>query len=120
MSRRNTGFSDETKAIIFDRADGRCEYCGETFSDMQYHHRRPRGMGGTRRADTNTAAAGLYLCGEHHRVVESHRAWALSHGFLVRQSETPSDAPILRRGVLVLLRDNGDIIPFRNELRSVR
>lgn len=118
--RRLTGFSAEVKAIIFDRADGRCEICGAAFSDMQYHHRRPRGMGGTRRADTNTASAGLYLCGQDHRTVEAYRMQALDNGWLVKQSQFPTDVPVLRRGVFVLLRDNGDIIPHTQPLRSVQ
>lgn len=111
MARRNTGFSDEVRAMIFERADGRCEICAESFSDMQYHHRRPRGMGGTRRADTNTASAGLYLCGEDHRIVEAYRVQAFDRGWLVRQSESPSEIPVERRGVSVVLRDDGSILP---------
>jgi 5-methylcytosine-specific restriction enzyme A len=111
MSRKQTGFSPDTKAAIFERADGRCEICAEWFSDMQYHHRRPRGMGGTRREDSNTASAGLYLCAEDHRIVEAYRVKAFDNGWLVRQSQTPTDIPVLRRGVWVELRDSGAIIP---------
>lgn len=111
MGRRSTGFSAEMRALIIERAEDRCEICGEHFSDMQLHHRRPRGMGGTRRPDTNSPAAGLWLCGEHHRHVESCRSLSYDNGWLVRQSQTPSDIPILRRGVWVTFRDSGAIIP---------
>ncbi len=45
MSRRDTGFPDEVKALVLMRSDGRCEACGERTGDLQYHHRRARGMG---------------------------------------------------------------------------
>jgi 5-methylcytosine-specific restriction protein A len=120
MTRRDTGFSPDTKALIEDRAGSRCELCGEYSSDCVAHHRRCRGMGSTRRPETNRAANGLWVCGMDHNRIESHRALSYDNGWLVRQSHTPTDVPVLRRGVWVHLRDNGDIIPFRNELRSVR
>lgn len=43
MSRRDTGFPDEVKALVLMRSDGRCEACGERTGDLQYHHRRARG-----------------------------------------------------------------------------
>jgi len=64
-------------------------------------------MGGTRRSDTNTAAGGVLLCGACHRHVEAHRAQAFADGFLVRQSQTPAEVPVLRRGVWVVLDPDG-------------
>ena len=110
MSRR-TGFSPDVKDAVEERAGWRCELCANTHSDMEYHHRRARGMGSTKRPETNAAANCIYLCGSCHRHVESHRTQAYDNGWLVRQSAFPADTPVLRRGVLVLLRDNGDIIP---------
>lgn len=113
MSRRNTGFSDEVKAVIRARANDRCERCNDRTSDMQFHHRRPRGMGGTRRADTNTAAAGVLLCGTCHRTVEAHRSQALDDGWLVRQSQNPLEVPVLyRTGRLSLLDSDGFTYPI--------
>ena len=36
MSRRDTGFPDEVKALVLMRSDGRCEACGERTGDLQY------------------------------------------------------------------------------------
>lgn len=112
MSRRYTGFSAEVREIIHGRATDThgltyCERCGEVASDLQYHHRRPRGMGGTRRGDTNTAAAGLLYCGMCHLHVESYRDLALKRGQLVRQSKDPLATPVLYRGQWVLLDNDG-------------
>lgn len=68
---------------VLDRAAGHCERCGVA-GPTQLHHRRPRGMGGTRRPDTvhNLAA----LCRGCHEEVESRRAQALADGWLLRQN----------------------------------
>jgi 5-methylcytosine-specific restriction protein A len=115
---RATGFSVVVKALIRDRADNRCEVCGEWYSDMQHHHRRPRGMGGTRRLDTNTPSGCLLLCGSCHRHVESHRSLAYDNGWLVPQGQTPTDIAVLRRGEWVLLDDRGGVNPV--EAQAVR
>lgn len=107
MSRRETGFAPMVRCLIYERSAGRCERCNDWASDCQIHHRRPRGMGGTRRPDTNTTSAGVLLCGSCHRIVESYRAQAYDDGWLVRQSQSPREVPVLRRGVRVLLDDEG-------------
>jgi 5-methylcytosine-specific restriction protein A len=112
---RQTGFSLVVKALIRDRAEGCCEVCGEWYSAMQHHHRRPRGMGGTRRLDTNTPSGCLLLCGSCHRHVESHRSLAYDNGWLVPQGQTPTDVPVLRRGQLVYLDDLGGFTPVASE-----
>lgn len=105
--RRRTGFEPLVRSLIYDRSGGRCERCNLWTSDTQIHHRRPRGMGGTLRADTNSASAGVLLCGQCHWMVESYRAQAFDDGWLVRQSHSPITVPVLRRGFWVLLDDAG-------------
>lgn len=53
----------------------------------------------------------LALCGMDHHRVESHRALAYDNGWLVRQSHNPAEIPVLRRGQLVLLDDEGSFQP---------
>lgn len=81
------------------RAGNRCERCGgrlDTWSGMSVHHRRPRGMGGTRRPDT--MANLLVLCGSGttgcHGEVEANRFWARGAGLLVSQQRDPADVPV--------------------------
>lgn len=103
----STGFSLEVKALITARARHLCERCGYGNSTVQIHHRRPRGMGGTKRLETNLPSAGVLLCQPCHAEVESHRLKAYSDGWLVRQHQSPLDAPLYRRGHWVLLDDDG-------------
>lgn len=104
---RSTGFPPLVRTLIYERAAGRCERCDEWASDCEIHHRRPRGMGGSRREDTNTTSCGVLLCASCHRHVESYRAKAFDDGWLVRQSQSPKDIPVYRRGEWVLLLDDG-------------
>lgn len=101
------GFPPIVRTLVYERCGGRCERCGEFASDCQIHHRRPRGMSGTRRPETNYPSNAGMLCEQCHRAVESHRTQAFADGWLVRQSHNPAEIPVLRRGVLVLLDDSG-------------
>ncbi|NIL77656.1 hypothetical protein RhoFasB10_03805 [Rhodococcus sp. B10] len=105
---RYTGFSPQTKSVVRQRSGGLCERCGLDWA-VQDHHRRARGMGGTRRASTNAASGCLAVCLRCHNRIESARADALQHGWLVPQHKEPADVPVLYRGQLVLLDDAGGI-----------
>lgn len=107
MTRRQTGFPPVVRSLIYDRSGGACERCGERHSDSAIHHRRPRQAGGTRRPETNYPSNAGLLCGQCHREVESYRTQAFEDGWLVRQSHSPAEVPVLRRGVLCLLDDVG-------------
>lgn len=102
-----TGFSKHTRELVFLRAGGRCERCEWIEQPSQYHHRRPRGMGGSRAADTNTAANCLLLCHYCHTKVESDRDRSLALGLLVNQGKSPSETPVWRLRQWVLLDDYG-------------
>lgn len=111
MSRRQTGFSPLVRSLVYDRCSGRCEICDVWASDLQLHHRRARGAGSTRRPETNYPSNCLALCQMDHHRVESHRALAYDNGWLVRQSHDPATIPVLRRGVRVVLDDQGGFRP---------
>ena len=49
---------------------------------LTWHHRIPRGMGGTRN-DTSPLAR---LCAGHHEYVERNRKWAREQGWLLRRA----------------------------------
>lgn len=103
-----TGFSAAVRATIRQRADGWCEKCGVR-RGIQAHHRRPRGMGGSKLDDTNTASNALLLCGDCHADIESNRDVAVNHGWLVTQQNNPVDIPVFYRGRTVLLDDLGNL-----------
>jgi len=104
---RPQGFTPAVKALVSERSGGLCERCGRHEPDMQYHHRRARGMGSTKRPDTNQPANCLHVSAACHAIIESLRAEAYEFGWLVRQHQTPADIPVLRRGVWVLLDNDG-------------
>ena len=110
-----TGFSKHTRELVFLRAGGRCERCGRPPASwraaFQWHHRRPRGMGGSKAADTNTAANCALLCGYCHAYVETHREGGFEAGWLVRQGEKPTETPLFLNGQWVLLDNYGYVIP---------
>lgn len=105
---RLTGFSPLVRHTISERSEGLCEICG-TAPAEQYHHRRCRGMGSTRRLETNLPANCLHVCAADHGFLEVNRRDALAAGWLVSQHRTPALIPVLRRGVWVLLGNDGDI-----------
>lgn len=101
-------FTSETRAVIAARSASLCEICGGARA-FDTHHRRPRGMGSTRRADSRTAAAGLHLCRDCHRLAESHRRLAVLLGWLVPQGFDPATQPVLIRGEWVRLGADGSV-----------
>ncbi|MBM4558238.1 HNH endonuclease [Rhodococcus hoagii] len=106
MSRRKTGPKQDVVDLVLARCEGVCEICGQARFE-QLHHRRARGMGGTRRESTNTASALLALCQPCHALVESQRLEALDAGWLVSQAAEPRNVAVTRRGRTVLLDDFG-------------
>jgi hypothetical protein len=106
-----TGFSKRTRQLVFLRSGGRCERCGWIEEPSHYHHRRSRAMGGSKAADTNTAANCLLLCHYCHTKVESDRDRSLALGLLVHQGKSPSETPVWRLGQWVLLDNFGYITP---------
>lgn len=122
---RDTGFSPRVRALIHDRGNGLCEICGAAEIE-QIHHRRPRGMGGTRRASTNQAANGLGVCSVHHDVAEGQsvtdrfmrrihgsRERSERYGWLISKhtAAEPRTVPVRLVYGWVLLDNDGGITP---------
>ena len=92
------GVSVETRSVVIQRAGHRCEKCLGSLADgMSVHHRRPRGMGGTKIPAINSAENLLALCGSGttgcHGWVESNREDAYSRGLLVRSGRMSHTTP---------------------------
>lgn len=94
------------RSAVLSRSGGRCEWCGAELCGEQgwawsLSHRRPKGMGGSRRLDTDGAANLLVLCGSGttgcHGWVESQRTQALVAGLLLHSTEDPAAEPLLLR-----------------------
>lgn len=94
-----TGPNPKTRLQVWTRDEGRCVRCGRyvgvAYREASIHHRRPRGMGGTQRIDTNQPQNLILLCGSGttgcHAWVEQHRTKATLYGFLVSQWHNPAD-----------------------------
>ena len=89
-----------TGQLIKARAELGCEVMADkcVFTAATVHHRRPRGAGGSHRADTNSAANGLAICPPCHERVERRRSWAYEHGYLLHQTEDPLLVAVWWRG----------------------
>lgn len=104
-----TGFPLTVRRLVLARANGMCERCGQAAHNFELHHRRPRGMGGSKAVDTNTASNALALCNWCHRWIEANRDNALKGGWLVPQRLNPAHVVVLRAGRWVHLNDDGTI-----------
>ncbi|MGX7727568.1 hypothetical protein [Rhodococcus sp. 5G237] len=112
---RKTGPSSAQADLVSARAGGVCEAvfvedCNGRVE--QLHHRRARGMGGSRKADINSPANLVAICAPCHQAIESFRHVARERGLLISQhnSSPASHVPVWRRGVRVLLTDQGGVV----------
>lgn len=100
---RPTGPSRDVVDAVLERASHSCEICGsglgpERVVDYQIQHRRPRGIGGTVRPETNWPSNLMALCPPDHAFVESNRAGALAAGWLVPQHANPAQIAVIIHG----------------------
>lgn len=101
-------------AIIERRSGGLCELCGGKATNT--HHRRSRGMGGSRDPVTNSVVNLLRLCGSGttgcHGHIERNRTWAYENGLLVPRYGPPvGTVPVHLQVGLVLLTPQGGYQP---------
>jgi hypothetical protein len=94
---KKTGASEEVRQKVFMRAGWRCEKCGKRLNDNGYisvHHRKPRGMGGSKGIELNLPSNLMLLCGSGttgcHGYIESHRSEAYEQGWLVYRNADPA------------------------------
>lgn len=89
---------------IRERDAGLCARCGRPCPPGagSVHHRRPRGMGGSRDPLTNDPSNLVLLCGSGttgcHGYLEAFRSESLETGWLLRQGADPRTSPVLVGG----------------------
>lgn len=110
---KKPGFTDAVKKTVDIRSKGVCERdsCGPI---EQYHHRAPRGLGGTSVPWVNKAANAFGVSMACHSYIEAHRMQAYVNGWLVARNgpKESAEVPIMYRGSWVLLRDEGSPQPL--------
>lgn len=102
LRRRATGPSAAVRDLVWIRAKGRCEGCGVPLGlrPRSWHHRQPRGMGGTRGASKVGPSCLLLVCGHAttpgscHQWAEQHRSDAEGLGWIVRRPTPPAAVPV--------------------------
>lgn len=103
--RQNTGPTQRVRGLVAERASWCCELCGDELHDgwqwtavHSFHHRQPRGAGGTTRVDINSPANLMLVCGTGttgcHGIIESNRTTAYEMGWLVRRPTDPAEVPV--------------------------
>lgn len=86
------GLPAPQRGLIVERAQGLCERCGRPGTDV--HHRQPRQMGGTRRAEVHAATNLVLLCRDCHHHIEVHRDDGYRSGWLVHSWDDPASVPL--------------------------
>lgn len=85
------GFIDpKLRRLVYDRAGGCCECCGERLEGAwECHHRKLRSRGG------QDSAANLVALYHHcHRRLHNHNNFATEHGFIVSAYADPASVPL--------------------------
>ena len=107
---RATGPDLRTRQGVIDRDQRRCRRCSAPMA--QIHHRRPRGMGGSRRDEAINAPSNLVcLCAPCHRWIEAHPAESFEDGWRVRRSHDPRAIPLVVGDSEVYLDDDYQATP---------
>lgn len=86
----------QVRKTVTDRAGGACELCFRPDAN-NVHHRRPRGMGGSKLGWIDEPENLLFLCGSGttgcHGFIESRRAASYQLGWLLRVGFVPAHVP---------------------------
>ena len=84
------------RQLVQGRAFGRCERCLKPTLSGHHHHRRPKGLGGSRLPDRHDVANLVWLCPEDHRWAHANPRAAAESGFIVPRSSGrhPLEVPI--------------------------
>lgn len=101
--------STKTRNLVKKRAQSRCELCGLGSDRWHYHHRRPRGAGGTTTQDSDSPSNVLLTHPRCHlNVIERKRMLAIGMGWLVPQGVDPATFPVRLYDGWYLLNDEGE------------
>lgn len=100
------GSQSQGRTLVAARSGGLCEICALAPA-REWHHRKNRSQGGTW-----AASNGMHLCAADHAWITENPAQAARNGWGVRSHEDPAVVPCYRRGLWVLLKDDGSVELF--------
>jgi hypothetical protein len=115
LKRRPSGIPAKVRAALKERSGGVCEIqapgCNGRAVDPS--HRIKTGSGGRHGEAAvrhHVLSNLLHACrGCHHGQIHAYPADAYWRGWMLREHEDPTAVPVLRRGLWVLLADDGSI-----------
>ncbi len=115
MTLMRNSVTEDTKKIIRWRSGGMCELCGAEPA-TNFHHRRARGMGGTRR-QVHSPEWIMHLCGSGttgcHGYIEAHPEISYAKGWKLRGTR-PASTPVQVFAIgWVILTPDGNYEPHR-------
>lgn len=116
MSRRRTGPDRATVDLVRARDGDECRRCHREY--QQIHHRKPRGMGGTRDPLINSPSNLVCVCQTCHHWIETHRSDALRDGWLVSQWADPQRVPLVIDHLPVWLSPDGSSHPQKENIHA--
>lgn len=107
-----TGPTAEVRDLVRKRAGGFCEFCAlPLLRGAHFHHRQPRGIGGSKTHWVNRPSNLIYLHPACHARIESNREEAYRKGLLVKKPLHPETVPMQRWSGWVILHDDGRVSP---------
>jgi hypothetical protein len=105
------------RTALHTRSDHCCEICGKWGNNA--HHRKNRSQGGK-----DVLSNLMLLCGSGttgcHGYVTEHPAEGRDKGWCVWSHQKPAEVPVLYRGQLVSLGDDGHVYVLPSNTRKVR
>jgi 5-methylcytosine-specific restriction protein A len=101
------------RRALLARCRNRCELCaGELLGRWEANHRRPKGMGGTRRADRDSLPNLTALHPHCHQWLTERPHEGRALGQFIRQHQDPAQTPLRLFGATpVLLTPEGGYAP---------
>jgi 5-methylcytosine-specific restriction protein A len=98
----------QNRQTVQGRAFGRCERCLKATLCGHLHHRRPKGLGGSKAPDRHDVSNLVYLCPDDHSWAHNNPLDAIAAGYLVPRSSglSPLMVPIKDMAGQTLFLDN--------------
>ena len=106
-------FTNKVKEQVRLRTNMMCDRCLTRVNNPHYHHRKPRGMGGTKNITSGYASNTMLLHPSCHEWIEMHREASRDRGWLLYQHQNPAEVPIVHGTNWLFLHEDGSSLLSR-------